>query len=267
MKRRSRSTHSVRPTPPWCCCNEGAKQKQHFEIFRFARDDEYGGWKDYSFPSILCLNLVSILSIAAGPPTCPADEWKGEFFPGIPKIKYEARFMEAAVAYKKKIGFNGMIGMLQRQLTFCINMNIECNHATLDGHSCHHELETARINGLLGNIDANTGDPQIARGLRNAAKLIADGSLPELVRKRYESFDREIRAQIEAGKADFDMLEKKAMEWGEPKVSSAKQASSNCIMSSVWTFSGQSCFLVVIITSNLACWFFFVESNALVKVS
>lgn len=27
--------------------------------------------------------------------------------------------------------------------------------------SCHHELETARLNGLLGNIDANTGDPQI----------------------------------------------------------------------------------------------------------
>ena len=27
-------------------------------------------------------------------------------------------------------------------------------------YSCHHELETARINGLLGNIDANTGDPQ-----------------------------------------------------------------------------------------------------------
>jgi len=27
--------------------------------------------------------------------------------------------------------------------------------------SCHHELETARINGLLGNIDANTGDPQV----------------------------------------------------------------------------------------------------------
>lgn len=27
--------------------------------------------------------------------------------------------------------------------------------------SCHHELETARINGLLGNVDANTGDPQV----------------------------------------------------------------------------------------------------------
>ncbi|CAF1892762.1 unnamed protein product [Brassica napus] len=30
----------------------------------------------------------------------------------------------------------------------------------LSGHTCHHELETARINGLLGNIDANTGDAQ-----------------------------------------------------------------------------------------------------------
>lgn len=26
------------------------------------------------------------------------------------------------------------------------------------GHSCEHELETARINGVLGNIDANTGE-------------------------------------------------------------------------------------------------------------
>lgn len=39
-------------------------------------------------------------------------------------------------------------------------LNIECNHATLSGHSCHHEVEVARINGVLGNIDANTGDAQ-----------------------------------------------------------------------------------------------------------
>ncbi|CAH8362267.1 unnamed protein product [Eruca vesicaria subsp. sativa] len=39
-------------------------------------------------------------------------------------------------------------------------LNIECNHATLSGHTCHHELETARINGLLGNIDANTREAQ-----------------------------------------------------------------------------------------------------------
>ncbi|KAK4772106.1 hypothetical protein SAY86_013881 [Trapa natans] len=50
-----------------------------------------------------------------------------------------------------------------------------------------------------------------------------DGSLEALVRKRYLSFDTEIGGQIEAGKADFEMLEKKAMEWGEPKVPSAKQ--------------------------------------------
>lgn len=40
---------------------------------------------------------------AALPPTCPADigsdcatstvEWEGEFFPGIPKIKYEVALM------------------------------------------------------------------------------------------------------------------------------------------------------------------------------
>ncbi|XP_022842364.1 xylose isomerase [Olea europaea var. sylvestris] len=221
------------------------------------------------------------------------------------ELNHMARFLEAAVAYKKKIGFNGTLliepkpqeptkhqydwdaataaNFLRKYgLIDEFKLNIECNHATLAGHSCHHELETARINGLLGNIDANTGDPQtgwdtdqfmmdigeatlvmlsvikngglapggfnfdaklrrestdvedifiahiagmdtLARGLRNAAKLIEDGSLAALVRKRYESFDTEIGAQIEAGKADFDMLEKKAMQWGEPKVSSAKQ--------------------------------------------
>jgi hypothetical protein len=36
-------------------------------------------------------------------------------------------------------------------------LNIECNHATLSGHSCEHELQLASINGMLGNIDANTG--------------------------------------------------------------------------------------------------------------
>ncbi|KAL6555216.1 hypothetical protein OROGR_006474 [Orobanche gracilis] len=170
-------------------------------------------------------------------------------------------------------------------------LNIECNHATLSGHSCHHEVETARINGLLGNIDANTGDPQVgwdtdqfmmdigeatlvmlsvikngglapggfnfdaklrrestdvedifiahvagmdtlARGLRNAAKLIEEGLLDELIRKRYQSFDTELGAEIEAGKADFQMLEKKAIELGEPKVASAKQELAEMIFQS-----------------------------------
>ncbi|XP_073141072.1 xylose isomerase isoform X3 [Henckelia pumila] len=221
------------------------------------------------------------------------------------ELDHMARFFEAAVAYKKKIGFNGTLliepkpqeptkhqydwdaataaNFLRKYgLIGEFKLNIECNHATLSGHSCHHELETSRINGVLGNIDANTGDPQVgwdtdqfmmdvgeatlvmlsvikngglapggfnfdaklrrestdvedlfiahiagmdtlARGLRNAAKLIEDGSLAELVRKRYQSFDSELGAQIEAGKADFELLEKKAMEWGEPVVASAKQ--------------------------------------------
>uniref|UniRef100_A0A1D1XEE8 Xylose isomerase n=1 Tax=Anthurium amnicola TaxID=1678845 RepID=A0A1D1XEE8_9ARAE len=221
------------------------------------------------------------------------------------ELDHLATFLKAAVDWKKKIGFSGtlliepkpqeptkhqydwdaattMSFLRKYGLLDEFKLNIECNHATLSGHSCHHELETARINGLLGNIDANTGDPQtgwdtdqfltdigeatlamlsvvrngglspggfnfdaklrrestdvediflahisgmdtLARGLRNVAKLIEDGSLEELVRKRYQSFDTEFGALIEAGKADFGMLEKKAMEWGEPTVPSGKQ--------------------------------------------
>lgn len=42
-------------------------------------------------------------------------------------------------------------------------LNIECNHATLAHHSCEHELQLASAYGMLGNIDANTGDPQTVR--------------------------------------------------------------------------------------------------------
>ncbi len=37
-------------------------------------------------------------------------------------------------------------------------MNIEANHATLAIHTFNHELNMARINGVLGSIDANQGD-------------------------------------------------------------------------------------------------------------
>jgi len=37
-------------------------------------------------------------------------------------------------------------------------LNIESNHATLAGHTFQHELMVARINGMLGSIDANQGD-------------------------------------------------------------------------------------------------------------
>eukprot|EP00879_Flechtneria_rotunda_P002562 GHRR01002761.1.p1 GENE.GHRR01002761.1~~GHRR01002761.1.p1 ORF type:complete len:444 (+),score=143.45 GHRR01002761.1:631-1962(+) len=94
-----------------------------------------------------------------------------------------ARFMKMASAHKRKIGFKGTLllepkpqeptkhqydwdaatttSFLRKyNLIDEFKLNLECNHATLAGHSCEHELETARINGVLGNIDANTGDPQ-----------------------------------------------------------------------------------------------------------
>ncbi|GAE91974.1 xylose isomerase [Gracilibacillus boraciitolerans JCM 21714] len=38
-------------------------------------------------------------------------------------------------------------------------LNIEANHATLAGHTFEHELRYARVNGILGSVDANQGDP------------------------------------------------------------------------------------------------------------
>ncbi|NLK03923.1 MAG: xylose isomerase, partial [Clostridiales bacterium] len=40
-------------------------------------------------------------------------------------------------------------------------MNIEANHATLAMHTFQHELNLSRINGVLGSVDANTGDPML----------------------------------------------------------------------------------------------------------
>ena len=36
--------------------------------------------------------------------------------------------------------------------------NIETNHATLAGHSFQHEIEVAAAQGMVGSIDANSGD-------------------------------------------------------------------------------------------------------------
>jgi xylose isomerase len=39
-----------------------------------------------------------------------------------------------------------------------LKLNIEMNHATLAGHTFAHELHFARVNGILGSVDANQGD-------------------------------------------------------------------------------------------------------------
>ena len=92
-----------------------------------------------------------------------------------------ARFLHMAVDYAKEIGFTGqfliepkpkeptkhqydfdvgtVIGFLKTYgLDEYFKINIEANHATLAGHTFEHELRTARINGMLGSVDANQGD-------------------------------------------------------------------------------------------------------------
>ncbi|GLP95909.1 xylose isomerase [Paraferrimonas sedimenticola] len=95
-----------------------------------------------------------------------------------------ARFLQMVVEHKHKIGFDGTIliepkpqeptkhqydydtatvyGFLKQYgLENEVRVNIEANHATLAGHSFHHEIATAFSLGLFGSIDANRGDPQL----------------------------------------------------------------------------------------------------------
>ncbi len=97
------------------------------------------------------------------------------------ELDHLARFMHLAHEHAKSIGFSGQFLFepkpkepTKHQYDFdvaaCVNflrqygledvvkMNIETNHATLAGHTMMHELEYARIQGMLGSIDANTGD-------------------------------------------------------------------------------------------------------------
>ncbi|MCE5189799.1 MAG: xylose isomerase [Eubacteriales bacterium] len=95
-----------------------------------------------------------------------------------------ARLLHMAVDYAKKIGFTGqfliepkpkeptkhqydfdaqtVLSFLRKyELEPYFKLNIEANHATLAGHTFQHELNMARINGVFGSVDANTGDPQL----------------------------------------------------------------------------------------------------------
>ncbi|MBN8200996.1 xylose isomerase [Bacillus sp. NTK034] len=92
-----------------------------------------------------------------------------------------ARFFHMAIDYAKEIGFDAQfliepkpkeptkhqydfdvatsLSFLQSYgLKDYFKFNIEANHATLAGHTFEHELHTARINGMLGSVDANQGD-------------------------------------------------------------------------------------------------------------
>ena len=94
-----------------------------------------------------------------------------------------ARFLHLVAEHKRKIGFNGTLliepkpaeptkhqydydaqtvhGFLERfDLVGEYMVNIEANHATLAGHSFHHEVAYAVSHGIFGSIDANRGDYQ-----------------------------------------------------------------------------------------------------------
>ncbi|KAH7624004.1 hypothetical protein Ndes2526B_g01256 [Nannochloris sp. 'desiccata'] len=212
-----------------------------------------------------------------------------------------ARFLHMAAMYARKIGFLGSLMLepkpkepskhqydydaatthaflmahgLDKLKQF--SLNIECNHATLAGHSCFHELTYASQNGILGSLDANTGDPQLgwdtdqfltdpmeatlvalaiirqgglspgginfdaklrrestdpedlliahiagmdamARGLRNAARVIEDGILDSMLNARYSSWkESKLGKDIQNGKVGFAELEKYALQHGDP---------------------------------------------------
>lgn len=97
------------------------------------------------------------------------------------ELDHYATLLSLARDYKKKINFDAtlliepkpkeptkhqydfdtqtVIGFLKTyNLDKDFKLNIEANHATLAIHTFNHELNMARINDMLGSIDANQGD-------------------------------------------------------------------------------------------------------------
>jgi xylose isomerase len=95
-----------------------------------------------------------------------------------------ATLLQMAVDYAKEIGFDGqfliepkpkeptkhqydfdtatVLAFLRKyNLQDDFKLNIEANHATLAQHTFQHELHLCRINGVLGSVDANQGDPML----------------------------------------------------------------------------------------------------------
>ncbi len=112
-----------------------------------------------------------------------------------------ARFLHLVAEHKHKIGFEGTLliepkpmeptkhqydydsatihGFLVRHgLADEYRLNIEANHATLAGHSFHHEVAYAVANGILGSIDANRGDPQNGWDTDQFPNSVEDLALP-----------------------------------------------------------------------------------------
>lgn len=221
------------------------------------------------------------------------------------ELDHLGAFLHMAVDYKKKIGFKGALyiepkpkeptkhqydsdaaacyAFLQHYgLTKDFKFNIEANHATLAGHTFHHELAYSIAHDMLGSVDANRGDlllgwdtdqfptdlydttlamylilkgggfttgglnfdahvrrqsidPEdlfyahigamdaFARGLKNAARMIADGVFERAIAQRYAEWNTGLGAQIESGAMNFAALEAYTLEHGEPARTSGRQ--------------------------------------------
>lgn len=97
------------------------------------------------------------------------------------EMDHLGKFLHLAVDHARVIGFEGQFliepkpkeptkHQYDSDAAACINflraydltehfkLNIETNHATLAGHTMQHELDYAGMQGMLGSIDANTGD-------------------------------------------------------------------------------------------------------------
>jgi xylose isomerase len=94
-----------------------------------------------------------------------------------------ARFLTLVAEHKHRIGFTGQLllepkpqeptkhqydydtatvdaFLVRHGLADEYRVNLEVNHATLAGHSFHHEVAVAISRGIFGSVDINRGDPQ-----------------------------------------------------------------------------------------------------------
>jgi xylose isomerase len=87
-----------------------------------------------------------------------------------------------------------------------------------DAHVRRQSIDSEDLfHAHIGAMDA------FARGLKNAAKMIADSKFAGAITDRYAGWDSGMGADIEAGKLGFEELEAYTLENGEPVLKSGRQ--------------------------------------------
>jgi xylose isomerase len=86
---------------------------------------------------------------------------------------------------------------------------------------CKVRRESTDIEDMF--ISHIAGMDCFAKGLRNAARLIEQGTLDSMVAERYKSWNSGLGAKVEAGNASIDEMYEYALSNGEPKMISAQQ--------------------------------------------